>query len=148
MNFMDLFKNKPKQDSALKGMDIPSAPSTKEELPSFPSQKETKEGISPLERAEKEAVKSQQIELDVRDDLTLKKPIFVYIDLYKEMLKEISLIKNNTKEGSDNLARIDEFREDQEKEFKKWGTQIKDIQKKLTYVDKTLFGSKTKKGDG
>ena len=143
MNFMDLFKNKPKTVDTLSGMDIPPAPSTKDELPEFTSQEETKkEAESPLEIAEKRAIKIQNAELAERDDLTLKKPIFVYLDLYKDMLKETSLTNSSVKECSDNLARIDEFREDQEKEFKKWGNQIKDIQKKLTYVDKVVLNSK------
>ncbi|MBR9692257.1 hypothetical protein GOV06_05740, partial [Candidatus Woesearchaeota archaeon] len=62
-------------------------------------------------------------------------------DIYKEMMKDVSIIQNTLKEGSDSLTRISEFKEDEDKEFHKWEGQIKDIQRKLIYADKTLFAA-------
>ena len=145
MGFMDFLKGKKRMEAEIPErieMEIPPAPPKKEELPSFPVPKEIpqKREISPVEKIEERAVKSQQEELGERDELKLKKPIFVDLDLYKEMINEITLINSNLKEGKDSLSRMDEFSEDEDKEFSKWENSIKDIQKKLIYADKTLFG--------
>ena len=145
MGLKDFFKSKKKVGfPEKKELEIPPAPPTKEELPSFPSPEEipeVKEEKAPsvVEKREGYAIKTQQEELEEREDLTLRKPIFVYLDMYKEMINEIGLTLTTLKESSDSLARVAEFKEDEDKEFNKWGTQIKDIQRKLTYADKTLF---------
>jgi len=133
------------------GLEIPTAPPSKEELPTFPTPEDIpeirerespkKRVASPLERAEEYAVRLQREELEEREDLKLKKPIFVYLESYKEMMNEVSLIQTTLKEGADSLVRVTEFKEDEDKEFNKWESTIKDIQRKLTYVDKTLFAS-------
>ena len=80
-------------------------------------------------------------ELEERDELKLRKPIFVYLDSYKEIMKEINVTQNTLKEGADSLSRVSDFKEDEDKEFKKWESHIKDIQRKLIYADKTLFAA-------
>ena len=61
--------------------------------------------------------------------MSLRKPIFVHLDSYKELMNEITLVKNTLKESTDSLTRVAEFKEDEDKEFNKWGNQIKDIQR-------------------
>ena len=132
---------------------MPAAPPTAEELPEFPSPKEIpeaeieKEAIekplpSALERFEDRAVTSQEEELEERETLSLKKPIFVTLRAYKDMIDEIGLVNSLLKEGEDTLVRVAEFKEDEDKEFNKWESQIKDMQKKFIYVDRVLFGKK------
>ncbi len=150
MRLKDFFKAKKRTEfPEKKGLIIPPAPSTKEELPVFPSPEEVprikevpKSGLSPLEKAEKDAIITQEEELGEREELSLKKPIFVYIDAYKEMMKEVTSMSNTLKESEDGLIRVAQFKEDEDNEFKRWESHIKDIQRKLTYADKTLFGSK------
>jgi len=148
MGLKDFFKPKSKKEGR-KELLIPEAPRSKEELPTFPTPEEIpeirkevvkeKRGFSVLEKAESMAVNEQQEELDERDELKLKKPIFVYLDSYKEMMNELTVVQNTLKEGADSLVRVAEFKEDQDKEFNKWDAQLKDVQRKLTYVDRRLF---------
>ena len=56
------------------------------------------------------------------------------------MIDEIGLVNNIVKEGEGILTRVAEFKEDEDKEYHKWEAHVKDVQKKLIYVDKTLFG--------
>jgi hypothetical protein len=157
MGFLDILKGKKKEELPEKReLDIPAAPPTSEELPTFPSAKEAKKPeiteepiikpaerpISPLERMEEAAVKEQKEVLEERDELELKRPIFIPIEQFRFIVDEMGLVKNILKENEDTLARVSEFKEDEDKEFNKWESQIKDIQKKLIYADKTLFGSK------
>ncbi|MBD3249477.1 hypothetical protein GF336_05510 [Candidatus Woesearchaeota archaeon] len=142
--FKKLFKGGKKPSE--KDLEIPPAPPTKEELPSFPdipkdisvpSKKEVP--VPTVENVEDDAVKEQKKELEEREDLEVKKPIFVGIENYKNMIDEIGLMKNTLKEAEDTIVRVSEFKGDEDKAFDSWQKQIEDIQKKLIYADKTLF---------
>ncbi len=144
MNFFKKLLKKNKKHS--EKLDIPPAPPTKEELPSFPdipkdiSVPSKKEAPVPTaEQAEEKAVEEQKKELEEREDLKVKKPIFVGIENYKYMIDEVGLMKNTLKEAEDTIVRVSEFKEDEDKSFDSWQSQIEDIQKKLIYADKTLF---------
>jgi len=154
MGFTDLFKKKKKLESLdNKRIEVPAAPPSKKEMPEFPTPEDIpefkKEAPKPkpkkipssVKKAERSAVRSQQKELEEREELKLKKPIYVYLDSYKEIMKDMKNIKNTLKEGEDSLKRVAEFKEDEDEEFKKWESQLKDIQKKLIYADKTLFAA-------
>ncbi|MBD3354675.1 hypothetical protein GF361_01665 [Candidatus Woesearchaeota archaeon] len=157
MGFTDLFKKKRELETiGNKKIEVPAAPPSKKDMPEFPTPKEIpefrkegakierpqpKKSASSIERIERKAVTSQKKELEERDDLKLKKPIFVYLDSYKEIMKEVNQINNTLKEGDDSLKRVAEFKEDEDEEFSRWESQIKDIQKKLIYADKTLFAA-------
>ncbi len=157
MGFTDLFKKKRELEPlGKKKIEVPAAPPSKKEMPEFPTPKEipefrkesakiekplSKKEYSSIKKIERNAVRSQKKELEEREDLKLKKPIFVYLDSYKEIMKEVNQINNTLKEGDDSLKRVSEFKEDEDEEFKRWESQIKDIQKKLIYADKTLFAA-------
>ena len=158
---MDILKFLKKEDRLKfpekKGIDIPPAPPIKEALPSFSEEdimaiKEAVEKPKPkpkpviMEPPEKiidfetEAVASQKSVLAEREHLELTKPIFVNVDVFREVIDEIALIQNSLKETGDSLSRLGEFKEDEDKEFRRYAHDIQDVQKKLIYVDKTLFG--------
>ena len=127
-------------------IEVPPAPPSADELPEIPSAKDIPEiakkepEIPSIESIEGEAVEEVTEELDEREELTLKKPVFVTFESFRDMMDELALVKNILKENEDTLTRVSEFKEDEDKEFKKWQAQISDIQKKLIYADKTLFG--------
>lgn len=144
MGFADFFKKKKKED-----LEVPDAPPTSEELPEYPaSQKKVQakeikvepQAAASVEKEEDYAVKLQKQELGERDDLELHKPIFVDLQLYKDMVDEVGLVKNIMKENEDTLTRVAEFKQDEDTEFKKWQSEMIDIQRKLIFADKTLFG--------
>lgn len=128
-----------------KTIEVPPAPPSADELPELPSVKDVPElkpkpEIPSIESIEKEAVEEVDEELAERGELVVKKPVFVTFESFRDMMDELALVKNILKENEDTLTRVSEFKEDEDKEFKKWQAQISDIQKKLIYADKTLFG--------
>ena len=136
-------------------LDIPTAPPTMEELPSpeeVATIKSVKEAIekpakirltpSTIELMEEKAVKETKEQVEEREGLILRKPIFISLESFKDIIDEVSLTSNILKENEDILTRINEFKEDEDKQFNKWESQLKDMQKKLIYVDKSLFGMK------
>jgi hypothetical protein len=148
LNFFGVSKSKkesfdfPERDE----LDIPPAPpSVGEELESFPSAQSTRLSPlsfdeSPVDEVEDEAVKVVREGLQERESLELTKPIFVRYKYYKAMLDEVGQLKIILKEAEDTLDRMEDFKEDEDKEFAKWRRELDDLQRKLIYVDKTLFG--------
>lgn len=148
MAFTDFFKKKKKEDKFnTDNIEVPPAPPTSSDLPDVPSaestikpiEKEPRKNSDIVEKEEDYAVRLQREELGEREDLDLKKPIFVEIELYKDMVEEIGIVKNILKENSDTLIRVEEFNKDEDKSLNAWQKTLVDIQRKLIYVDKTLF---------
>ena len=137
MSFMDFFKAKKKEGVVeefkkfpdKKELDLPPAPPPKEEMPVFPSSIGTEDDAF---------VAEVKAELEEKEELTTK-PLFIYLDSYREIINETGMINSTFKEASNSLARVAKIKEEEDKEFNKWENQLKDIQKKLTYVDRTLF---------
>ena len=95
---------------------------------------------SAVERMEERAVEETRELVEEREELKLRKPIFLRLESFRDIIEEVSLTSNILKENEDILTRINEFKEDQDKRFNKWETQLKDMQRKMIYVDKALFG--------
>lgn len=144
MGFLNFLKRKEKDSfkfPSKEELDIPPAPSLRgthhDEVPQFPMEAEEPE---PMQHFEREAVKIEEAELEERDNLSLGKPIFIRSDLFKAMMDEVGVIKTTLKENEQIIGRVGDFKGDEDKEFDKWHNQILDIQRKLIYAEKTLFG--------
>lgn len=143
-----------------KELDIPPAPPSEEDLPEFPElpefggrlepekpkipkltlPKPKKPSIPQAEKLEKKAFKEEKFELEeLEEHKESVKPVFVKMEMFQSMINELNLIKNVAKESDEAIARVGDFAQDQEKEFNKWQSQLVDIQKKLIFVDKTMF---------
>lgn len=154
MGVLDIFKSK-KKGVPTKELEVPPAP-PKSSVPDVP--------VPPIEHMEVKKPKNLKLEepavpeieelpeevkkelpeepKDERGDLKLKRPIFIHLDEFKIVLEETSLIKNILKENQDSLARVSEFKEDEEKEYERWEGLLKDMHSKLIYADKILFDKK------
>jgi hypothetical protein len=147
MGILEVFKKKNVQEKSWKReLEVPRAPPEFGELPEIPTIKDIPKvrvseepESSDLEGFEEEAVEEQEEVLREREHPSVKKPIFVSINSYRDMIDEISLVDNLIRENEDILVRISEFGEDSNKEFNKWDAALKDIQKKLIFVDRQLF---------
>lgn len=67
------------------------------------------------------------------------RPIFISLEKFKKITEDTKSIKSILNENADVLARISEFKLEEEREFNKWESAIKSIQKNLVYVDQELF---------
>jgi len=143
MSFLELLSGKKKEDIPNQDLEIPPAPPTAKDLPKLPPLNEINEQpeAPPIENINQDMEEVEE-ELEERDDLEPAKPIFLHLNQFKDILDEAGLIKNILKENDDALVRVTEFKDDQDKEFKKWDELLKDAQKKLIYADKTLFSTK------
>ncbi len=86
-----------------------------------------------------------EVEQDMLDSLKetrcldFSKPLFVLVDNYKCVLEELSETKNVLKNSEDILFRVNELKNEMDKKYELWRTEMEDVQRKLVFVDKTLF---------
>jgi hypothetical protein len=109
------------------------------QLPKFPDIKE----LEPEERLfEEESVYEVGKEVEELKHRAPLKPVFVEVEKFKEMLNDLNSAKVALKEGAEIVQKLDEIRLEKDKNFERWRAQLEDIQRKLIFVDKTLFETK------
>jgi len=83
-------------------------------------------------------VEERQIEKAVKKKI-LDKPLFVNANDYKSVLGALTTIKTKVNDSEKILAELNELKNIKDKTFEKWRTDLEDIQRKLLYIDKTLY---------
>lgn len=66
-------------------------------------------------------------------------PVFVRIDDYKDILDVINMVKNKINEAKETLGKINELKNEEDAELELWQTGIEEIERKVEFIDKTLF---------
>jgi hypothetical protein len=119
-------------------------PSIKEDTFGLPSeQPEEKLAIKPRVHhvPRKEGPSKEQVIASVEKRPEPKGPLYVPVEDYKAVLDGTEHVRNNLKEATDVLGRLNELKNEEDREFEKWRGELEDIQRKLTYVDKIIFES-------
>lgn len=121
-------------------LDIPSFPSLEEEhefTPKPPMKEYEPDFPLPEEEPEHEYTES------VAERRPLgripKRPHHIRLDKFKETLKNINKIRSDLKKSDDILHKLVKSIGEEGSGFEKWKNTMGDIQKKLIFVDKTLF---------
>ena len=66
-------------------------------------------------------------------------PIFVKVNEFRGILSEISTIKRDLKTTDQSLLKLNEIEANRDKILAKWHDIMVDLQKKVIFIDKTLF---------
>lgn len=103
----------------------------KPEIPSFEPER--------FEEKIEEPVREEKVPLKVHKPEEVTKPIFLKLSQYKEVLDNIDMIKDNLNNFEEASIRLDELKDIKDNKFTKWNAHFKDVQKRLGFVDKTLF---------
>jgi hypothetical protein len=69
-------------------------------------------------------------------------PVFVKVEEYKEVLDILEVIKRKLKGARQTLAEINRLKEEEDRELASWAGNIDEIEKRLTEIDKTIFGKR------
>ncbi len=69
-------------------------------------------------------------------------PVFIKVDEYKDILDVIELTQEKVKEARALLEKINELKAEEEAELDNWNESIDDVEKKLNFVDRSLFEPK------
>lgn len=70
------------------------------------------------------------------------KNVFVKIDEYNDILDIIALINEKVREARLILGKIDDLKNQEDLELDAWKSSLDDVERKLKYIDQTLFEPK------
>lgn len=140
-----------------KGKELPPFPteSPEQELPPFPELK-PKEALKPLEEVllpkwkktplilegeefEYAAVKEEENIVHAREKLTLEKPVFVEGRNFQKILTSVGYLRSMLQEGEEHVTHWSHLEQSKDTHFEHIKTGLEHIQRKLIYIDKTLF---------
>jgi len=65
--------------------------------------------------------------------------IFVKIDEYRDVLDILNLTKEKVNEAKDILNTIIRLKNEEDTEIENWHNELEEIEKKVSFLDKTLF---------
>lgn len=68
-----------------------------------------------------------------------RKPLYVKIDDYKDVVDIMTLIKKKINDARSILSSINDIKSQEDYEIEQWNNKIEDIEKKIEYIDKNLF---------
>ena len=68
--------------------------------------------------------------------------VFVKIEEYKDILDIIELIQEKVKEANTILGKINDLKNQEDSELDLWRTGLSDVERKLSFIDQTLFEPK------
>ena len=68
-----------------------------------------------------------------------KGPRYVSLSNFREMLGDITTLRKNLRRSDELLQNLFRSREEKDRDFEKWNNIMEDMQKKLIFIEKTLF---------
>jgi len=124
-----------------------------ETTPSMPEPEPEQESIAEEQPAEEEPEIKQDIypkaagrlfshEKSALRERPSAKTIYVSVDNFKATLGSISMIKGNLKKSEEALMKMESIKNAKDKSFDNVKSSLEDLQRKLIFVDKTLFEDK------
>ena len=66
-------------------------------------------------------------------------PIYVKIEEYRDVLDIMNMIKSKLNEARKTLGKINDLKNEEDAELELWHTSLDEVDRKVEYVDKTLF---------
>ncbi len=69
----------------------------------------------------------------------LKRPLFVRTDNYRQMLNAFIDIKDDLKQNEEIIYRLENLKKNADVEYNEYKKAVEDIQRKLIYIDKSVF---------
>lgn len=66
-------------------------------------------------------------------------PVYVKVDEYKEVLDLVNVLKEKLNDARGLLDHLNELKNEEDAELESWKLSIEDIEKKLHFIDTTLF---------
>lgn len=81
------------------------------------------------------AKEKEEKPIEVRPSL---KPTFVAIEDYKRIINDTNTIRAKLMEAENFVRKLGDLKNEEERAFEKWRTQLEDVEKKLGYVDQLI----------
>jgi len=68
--------------------------------------------------------------------------VFVKINEYNDILDIVHLINDKVKDARTILGKINDLKNQEDSELENWKTSLDDVERKIKYIDQTLFEPK------
>ena len=68
-----------------------------------------------------------------------RKEVYVRVDRFKAVLDSISMIRSSARKSDESLIRLESIKNSKDRAFDRVKSSLADLQKKLIFIDKTLF---------
>lgn len=107
-----------------------------QEMPDYEEPIEPRPVRDYAQKAEKEAVREEK-DLISHKDAAGK--TYIRMDRFRSILMDINEIKGDIKNAASSIEKMQGIDRNKEAEFEKWKANMNDLQKKIIFVDKTLF---------
>ena len=106
----------------------------------FPSGRETFDQEELLSR---ETMQHELARIHEKEDIKEKiSPLFIKISGFNSVIGDIDFMKNEIKSGTAMLDKLNEIKNEQDKHFSEWRSNMKEIERKLMYIDRVIFETK------
>jgi hypothetical protein len=158
MNDLDIPPTPPKIEVGNdEGIAIPPTPETTNDLPDFPeiSSSPSDSNMSFFD-VEEEKAQPANVEAKVQEKIAIEppkeeipklepreynhnKPLYIKADNFQRILGRILTSKEALKICEEKLYAVSEVKAKEDVKMKLWKNKLEDIQRKIIYVDKTLF---------
>lgn len=73
-----------------------------------------------------------------------KSPVFVKIDDYQNVLGLVEDLKKKKSQVKETISKVNELREKERETLEFWEQKLEDVDKKILYLDQTLFEPESK----
>lgn len=80
-----------------------------------------------------------QLKLKADEEIDFSKPLFVPADKYRYVLDTLPSLKTHISTIDLGIIKTVEMESNKEAKFNKWQNSLEDIQRKIVFIDKTLF---------
>jgi hypothetical protein len=120
-------------------MPMPPAPEEHiEELPELPT------ALPAPTREEEVQVLDKTIRIEEEEPVVKEvvrptpKPTFVAVEDYKRIINDTNAIRSKLMDAENFVRRLSDLKNEEERAFERWRTQLEDAEKKLNYVDQLI----------
>jgi predicted nuclease with TOPRIM domain len=69
-------------------------------------------------------------------------PVFIKVDEYKDIIDMVELTQEKVKEARALLEKLNELKAEEDAELEAWNNSLNAVDKKLDFVDRSLFEPK------
>lgn len=66
-------------------------------------------------------------------------PVFIKVEDYKDVIDVMELIKNKILEANGVLEKVRKLKAEEDAELELWNSNLEDIERKISFIDRTLF---------
>ncbi|MBN1386447.1 hypothetical protein JW968_05750 [Candidatus Woesearchaeota archaeon] len=70
-------------------------------------------------------------------------PVYVRVEEYRDVLDAMNIIKAKINKAKATLAKLNELKNKEDNELAYWKNALDDVDKKVVYIDKSLFEPET-----